>query len=240
MRLARVLVLALGLMLALGACSSAAVEVSLDEQIAERAVEITTTACGAASGTSGAGVIVGTERVLTAAHVIIGASSLSVRSAHPEPNEQPGDLIARVMAIDIEADLALVEVPGLAADSIALDPIVLGDADRGDVLRSAGGGTSGPLTTEVLRRVDVRIEGVRSTERGSRLGYEIDRRIDLGDSGGGLFNQQGQLVAILYGRSQTRDDASFAVRRGQIEELLASGDDDTFKCDPFKSRIVPE
>lgn len=198
----------------------------------DRAVMVTTTACGHASRTSGAGVIVGSGRVITAAHVIIGAGSIGVADAATGT-----DLGAvTVLRVNPRSDLALLHVSGATGD-----PIVTADADQGHGVHASGGGPSGSFVATITRRVEVRIEEVRSTTRSRRFGFEIDRRVELGDSGGGVFNDGGELVGIVFGRSSDRVDASFVVRREEIELLLANqdGEDTGWICDPAQNRLVP-
>lgn len=193
----------------------------------DRAVTVTTTACGHASRTSGAGVIIGDGRVLAAAHVVIGAGSISVEAVGGG-----APLPATVVRLDPRADLAVLDVAGLSGE-----PVELSSAETGDRLTVVGGGPSGTFEATITRRVEVRIEEVRSTTRSSRRGYEVDRRVALGDSGAGAFDDRGRLVAVIYGRTQSDTGLSFAVRHEEIAEVLADIDSE-WSCDPTQHRIV--
>ncbi len=188
----------------------------------ERAVGISTTACGHASKTSGAGVVIEDDRVLASAHVVIGAGTLAVDGVN-----------AQIVRIDTQADLALLEVPGVTAKAVEF-----ANASRGEQLTIIGGGPSQRFEVSVIRPVEVRIEEVRSTTRSSRLGYELDTRVALGDSGAGAFNSEGQLVGIVFGRIQREGNRSFIVRSSEIEDFLDTGPDSIYRCDPEQHRVV--
>ena len=208
---------------------STATDAAVSETVpADRVVSLSTTACGHASGTSGAGVIIEDGWVLASGHVVSAAGSVSVSS-------QFGESQAEVVVLDTQADLSLLSVP-----SVQASPIVLRSARSGDVIELAGGGPSAATSASITRPVDVRIEAVRSTERISRVGYEIDVTVQLGDSGGGAFNDDGALVGIIYARSVVREDRSFLVGPEEIAETLELDRTRSWTCDPSRHRIVPE
>ncbi len=192
----------------------------------ERAVTITTTACGHSSKTTGAGVLAEDEWVIASAHVVSGAGSIIVSGTF-------GQRVGEIVVMDIEADLALVHVPGLAGP-----PVELAGVASGAVVQLAGGGPSGSVDASIVRPVDVRIEAVRSTERISRHGYEIDVRVERGDSGGGVFDADDRLVGIVFGRPLEDVPRSFIVNHLAIEQLLFADRSGSWACDPEQHRIV--
>ena len=139
-----------------------------------RNVLISTTACGNASGTSGTGVVVGDSMILTAAHIVIAAGSVEVLY-------NGSTMTAEIVGLDPRTDLALLVVSGIDATPIALDRArvdeVVGYIDLAGEFRSAA----------ITRLLEIRIEEERSTVRSSRFGFEIDRTVELGGSGAGVF-----------------------------------------------------
>lgn len=208
--------------LALSACAESVVSGQ------ERAVEVATTACGDASQTSGAGLIAEDGWVIASGHVVSGAGSVEVSTF-------AGSQVAEIVVFDAEADLALLRVESATGPKIELTPASVGSA-----VEFGGGGPSGVLQASVLRPVDVRIEGVRTSERVSRVGYEIDVRVALGDSGGGVYDDQDRLVGVIYGRSADDVERSFIVGHEAIRNLLEADRSSTWSCDPDQSRIVTE
>lgn len=189
----------------------------------ERAVTIATTACGHASATAGSGVVVADERVLTAAHVVAGAGDVRVtRGAHTVAGE--------IVVLDRGRDLAVLRVPGLAASPVATTQLATGE--RADVL----GGSSGPTEATVTRRLQMTVDDVRGLDRSRRAGYELDVRIEGGDSGAGLFAGD-RLAGIVFAVPVERA-ATFAVRAEEVEAVLDDGSERPHACDPAASLVI--
>lgn len=192
----------------------------------DRAVQLETAACGHASRTSGGAVIAGEELIIAAAHVVAGASEVTATGSF-------GELPAEVVAFDPRSDLALLQVDGLAAT-----PVTIAAARSGDQVVVVRSGETAELSATIVRRVEVRIEAVRSTERISRFGYELDQRVDRGDSGSGVYNAAGELVGIVFGRSFAGGDRSFVVRDQEMQQLLEADRSTSWRCDPAQHRVV--
>lgn len=208
--------------LVLGACAST---VPVETQIAERAALIETTACGDTSSTDGSAVIVDRDLVLASAHVVIGATDVYV--------DKDGDRqAARIVAIDRRSDLALLEVDrALDADPLELATVA---AESEVLIGNTAADRVRPVV--VTRRAEIRIEEVRSTVRSARHGFEIDERVELGESGSGVYNADGQLVGVIFGRSTLNADRSFAVNHEEVQIIL-DAERSTFQCNP-ESHIV--
>lgn len=205
------------LCLALTSCAQSPTDVALS---------VETTACGHASSTSGAGVIVGDDLALVSAHVVIGATDVTVLVGGKQ-------LPAQIIKLDTQSDLAVLSVANLGGE-----PIMLGRAKVGDTVRIIGGGPTPPLEVTVSRVVEVRIEEVRSSVRSSRTGYEIEHRVQLGDSGAGVLDSRGNLVGLVFGRIKEAQERSFVVDSEEISKILASTPDLTYRCDPVESRVI--
>ena len=148
---------------------------------------------------SGSGVVVAKEYVLTNYHVIKGASSLKV-SAGDDGNTEYD---AQVAAFDETKDVAVLYVPGLP-----LEPVALGDSDSlqvGDWVVNIGNavGFTRTATAGIVSALNREIEsdttardryGRRSTVMNTMI--QTDAAINSGNSGGGMFNTAGELVGI--------------------------------------------
>lgn len=195
---------------------------------AERAVVVSTTACGDASATSGSGVLVGGGRIVTVAHLVIGAGSVEVELADGRR------MSAAPTVIDPVRDLAVLRTEV----EVTVDRVVLADADAGEVLRLVGGAESGDLDAPVLRPAVLVVDEVRGTARHRRGGYELEAAIERGDSGAGLFDDSGRLIALLFARSSDRDGIAFAVDATELRAVLDAAPRDSWRCDPDRSRVV--
>ncbi len=200
-----------------------------------RAVEVRTTACGDASRTTGSGVIVADGLVVTAAHVVIGATEVAV------VGEGTGESQASVVVLDTVNDVALLDVDGVDG----FDDVELSDLVAGQPATLVGGASSGDVEVEVLRRVMISVDEVRSTAIVERDGYEIRGSIESGDSGSGIFDADGALGAVLFAEPSVSSgveaadaDRAFATAAGAVEALLTRADRQVHECDPTQSRLV--
>lgn len=168
----------------------------------EATVAIRVTACRPVVE-RGVGLMVSPGRVLTAAHVVAGATSIRVLV--------PGGLAveAEVVAFDPVDDLAVLDVPvGLvphlavgtdAPDGGFLAEVVLFRQDRA-VLEPV----------EVLRRVTIHTDDIYRGDDVSRPGYEIRAGILPGDSGA-VIVRDGEAVAVVWSRSRITDGRAWAI-----------------------------
>ena len=148
---------------------------------------------------SGSGVVIAKEYVLTNYHVVEEAHSLKVSIGDDE-----GDLYdATVVASNADKDVAVLKVPGLP-----LEPVEIGDSEKlavGDWVVCIGNpiGFTGTATAGIVSGLNREIASENSTVdkygRASQVVnsmIQTDAAINSGNSGGGMFNTDGQLVGI--------------------------------------------
>ncbi len=222
-----VCVLVVGVLLA--GCSSDGASVSDTEaagvpQAAARTYGIVSAKCGDASATEGTGVAIGDGRVLTAAHVVIAASSVVV--SLPDGTEVEG----RTTAIDVDRDLALVQVAG---DGFIAPEFV--ELDQGETATVYTRSRAVPVEVEQVLVLDV--FEVRGTGRSTRAGYRLSGVIESGDSGSGLFTDGG-LAGSVFATSTDEELISWATASSEIEAFLDESVVMAYVCDPEESKVV--
>ena len=186
---------------------------------------------------SGSGVVVAKEYVMTNYHVVDGASSLEV-SVERDGQNEPELLKATVAAADSDLDVAVLYVPGLD-----LEPVELGDSDAlqvGDYVFNIGNpiGFTGTATAGIVSGLNREINTGTTTDRYGRTTsvvntmIQTDAAINVGNSGGGMFNLKGQLMGIptlkytgsRYSSSATVESIGMAIpvnsAKPVIEEAL--------------------
>jgi S1-C subfamily serine protease len=193
----------------------------------QRAVTLSTDACGHASKTTGSGVIVGAEDVLTAAHVVVGASEVRVAVEVGPP------VVATIVLLDTVLDLAVLRVPGVTATEVEFAAAVAGDE-----LTIVDAASSGSVNAEVLRRVTMVVDEVRGTAKAPRSGYELLAEIDGGDSGAGVFAADDRLAGIVFAASTQRDGIAWVTHADELAAVLGQPGDAHYVCDPDASRVV--
>lgn len=224
----------------------------------ERAVAVSGSSCGDAGASVGSGVIVGPDRVLTAAHVVAGLADLevSIRSDHPAQAVErvPGSgsaadagsrsdtspvavAPATIVAFDPLRDLALLEadLSQWPDPETELSYRVLGAGDTGVMV---GGMTSGDVTFAVAKKVIIETDEIRGDGRSQRSGYRIEAETTSGDSGAGLYGRAGDFAGMLFAVSTEDGGRSWATAADEIELFLSDGTvAGDYVCNPDRSIV---
>ncbi|HEX5051889.1 MAG TPA: serine protease [Planctomycetota bacterium] len=143
-------------------------------------------------GSTGSGVIVGPQQILTGAHVVANATFVQVQK-----QSDPGKVVARVLAISHDSDLALLHVDDKAF-ARGIRPAVIGDLPHlRDAVQVVGypiGGEEVSITEGVVSRIEV-----QRYEHSQRhlLAATVDAAINEGNSGGPVF-ARGKVVGIAF------------------------------------------
>lgn len=143
-------------------------------------------------GSTGSGVVVGPQRVLTGAHVVANATFVQVQK-----QSDPTKVTARVEAISHDCDLALLHVDDRTF-AHGIRPAQIGDLPRlRDAVQVVGypiGGEEVSITEGVVSRIEV-----QRYEHSQRhlLAVTVDAAINEGNSGGPVF-ARGKVVGIAF------------------------------------------
>ena len=173
---------------------------------------------------AGSGVIISSDGyILTCAHVVDGASSITVTI-------DDKDYTATLVGEDTTSDVAVIKI-----DATGLTPATVGDSDSlkvgqsvmavGNPLGELGGTVTGGMISALNRSVT--IQGTNSTNTMSLI--QMDASVSPGNSGGGLFNMSGELVGIVNAKSSSSDaeGLGFAIPINDAikvaQELLENG-----------------
>ncbi|BDH59467.1 MarP family serine protease [Tsukamurella sp. PLM1] len=165
----------------------------------------------------GSGFVSTPGRVVTNAHVVAGTRSVQVTV------DGTRKYSAQVVYFDPQTDVAVLNVPGLQAKPL---PIVFNGAKPGDpgfVLGYPGGG---PLTLSSSRvRSQQTLEG-RNIYRDAQVRrdvYLLRGQVRPGNSGGPMFDREGNVVGVIFGVAVDDADTAFALTAKQVEPALKAG-----------------
>ena len=173
---------------------------------------------------AGSGVIISSDGyILTCAHVVDGASNITVTI-----NDK--DYTATLVGEDTTSDIAVIKI-----DADGLTPATVGNSDSlkvgqnvmavGNPLGELGGTVTGGMISALNRSVT--IQGSSSVNTMSLI--QMDASVSPGNSGGGLFNMNGELVGIVNAKSSSSDaeGLGFAIPINDAikvaQELLENG-----------------
>ena len=173
---------------------------------------------------AGSGVIISSDGyILTCAHVVDGASTITVTIGDK-------DYTAPLVGEDTTSDIAVIKI-----DADGLTPATVGNSDSlkvgqsvmavGNPLGELGGTVTGGMISALNRSVT--IQGSSSVNTMSLI--QMDASVSPGNSGGGLFNMNGELVGIVNAKSSSSDaeGLGFAIPINDAikvaQELLENG-----------------
>ena len=173
---------------------------------------------------AGSGVIISSDGyILTCAHVVDGASTITVTIGDK-------DYTATLVGEDTTSDIAVIKI-----DADGLTPATVGNSDSlkvgqsvmavGNPLGELGGTVTGGMISALNRSVT--IQGSSSVNTMSMI--QMDASVSPGNSGGGLFNMNGELVGIVNAKSSSSDaeGLGFAIPINDAikvaQELLENG-----------------
>ncbi len=217
------MVVMLGVLVGAGVVSGCGSPRSQDTSDA-RVYAITTSACGDASATTGTGVGVGQGKVLTAAHVIMGSTAVEIGLIGG------GSRPATVLAIDAARDLAL-----LSSTDDGLLPVRFVELEVGAL--AVVQTRSGPRRVTVERALNLDVAEIGGTGRSTRAGFQLNGITRPGDSGAGLFQDDG-LAGLVFATTSADDSVTWATAAVELEAFLATWTEESFACDPDRSSLV--
>lgn len=99
--------------------------------------------------------------------------------------------------------------------------------------------TSGDVAATIDEVIAIETDEVRGTTRSVRRGYVVDAATQPGDSGAGVYDEEGRLVGLLFGVSTGDGRRSWVTAAEEIEAFLAeAGNRSRFACDAEQSRVI--
>lgn len=174
--------------------------------------------CGGVA--TGSGFAVGNDLIVTNAHVVSGTARTRVSA----PDGQTGS--AAVVLFDPERDLAILRAPDL--DLPALLP---GDAQEGEAAAVIGYPRGGPLRISpavVQDRLTARGRDIYSRQIAVREIWIVSARVQPGNSGGPLVDQEGRYLGTVFAASVSNPDQAYALTADEIVPRVreAAGEQD--------------
>ena len=166
---------------------------------------------------AGSGVVISSDGyILTCAHVVSGASNITVTIGDT-------DYPATVVGEDDTSDVAVLKI-----DATDLTPATVGNSDSlavGESVLAVGnplGELGGTVTSGIVSALNrgVTIQGTSSTNTMSLI--QMDASVSPGNSGGGLFNMNGELIGLVNAKSSSSDaeGLGFAIPISDVQAII--------------------
>ncbi|MFM8948806.1 MAG: serine protease [Acidimicrobiaceae bacterium] len=186
-----------------------------DRVKADAVVLITSTGCRSAE-TRTVGTIIDGGFILTVAHGVAGQNLNQITTTTGAVFE------ASIAAIDIDLDLALLQVDGTFQSQLS-EPLRLVAAKPGERVSFVAFDDNEQFTRDakIKRRLKINTQDIYLKNKTSRPGLEVELEVNVGNSGGPLINRSGEVVGIVWSTSRVVKNRSWATRSEAVNALLA-------------------
>jgi S1-C subfamily serine protease len=177
-------------------------------------VKIRTVAESCGRAQEGSGWVSARHRVVTNAHVVAGASAVSV-----QPGGEGPRLTATVVAFDPDLDMAVLEVPDLGAPPLPRTAAL----ERATGVVVAGFPQDGPY-----RVTPARVRGVLYAPGDDIYGgggvtrevYSLYAAVQPGNSGGPVLTKDGRVAGTVFARSLVDAETGYALTNAETETTM--------------------
>jgi S1-C subfamily serine protease len=165
----------------------------------------------------GSGFVYAPHHILTNAHVVAGTRNVRIVVGTDQY------LPARVVLIDPERDVAVLDVPGLSAPVLQFSPT---DAKTGDPALVLGYPENGPFTVRSARVRSIATVGgsdIYGHNNIHRSIYSIRAVVRSGNSGGPLLAYDGSVLGVVFATAVDSPDTGFALTDEEVASDAAQG-----------------
>jgi S1-C subfamily serine protease len=177
-------------------------------------VKIRAIAPGCQKVLEGSGFVLSPDRVMTNAHVVAGANSVTV-----EASGNPYD--ATVVSYDPTVDIAILSVPHLPPGPLAFanDPVKSGT--EAIVMGYPGGGGFVATPARIRELIELSGPDIYRSATVNREVYTVRASVEQGNSGGPLIDLNGQVLGVVFGAAVDDNDTGFVLTAKEVAAQLA-------------------
>lgn len=156
--------------------------------------------------------------VVTSYHLIRDAESLTIE------NKKGQSYTVKPFFTDPDHDLAILKVSDSSFKSFGTIPFLVKskEADLGERIFTLGY----PREDIVFGEGSV---SSKSGYEGDTISYQVSVPVNPGNSGGPVFDENGNLVAVISGKQLNTDGAAFAIKAGYLLDAIGSIPKDSLK-----------
>ena len=176
------------------------------------------------------GTIIDGGFILTVAHGVAGQALIQITTANGTVFE------ATIAAIDINLDLALLNVEGITESQLSA-PLRLVAAKPGERVSFVAFNDQQQFIRDakIKRRLKINTQDIYLKNKTSRPGLEVELSVSVGNSGGPLINKSGEVVGIVWSTSRVVKNRSWATRSEAVNALLAKA---STNASPINSKAL--
>ena len=179
-------------------------------------VQISGVAASCSRQIDGSGFVYARERVMTNAHVLAGVTDPVVTAEGEEYDAVP-------VYVDEDTDVAVLAVPGLPQVPLGFSS---GPAESGDsaiIMGYPGGGGLFVGPARVRDRTEISGPDFRNEQTVVRDVYALYGEVRAGNSGGPLFDPEGQVLGVVFASAIDDPLTGYALTYAQVEDAAVTG-----------------
>ena len=162
----------------------------------------------------GTGFVVSPNRVMSNAHVVAGSETVTV-----ETDGQTFD--ATVVSYDPDADISILDVPGLPSAPLAFAEAPAKTGTDALVLGYPGGGEFQATPARVRETIRLNGPDIYKTKTVDREVYTIRGTVRQGNSGGPMIDRHGQVLGVVFGAAVDDAETGFVLTANEVNRQLA-------------------
>ena len=162
----------------------------------------------------GSGFVLSPDRVMTNAHVVAGANSVTV-----EASGNPYD--ATVVSYDPTVDIAILSVPNLPSGPLAFANTPVTSGTQAVVMGYPGGGGFMATPARIRELIELSGPDIYRSATVNREVYTVRASVEQGNSGGPLIDLNGQVLGVVFGAAVDDNDTGFVLTAKEVAAQLA-------------------
>jgi S1-C subfamily serine protease len=162
----------------------------------------------------GSGFVLSPDRVMTNAHVVAGADTVTVAV-----NGNPYD--ATVVAYDPSVDIAILAAPNLPAQPLAFADEPAKTGTDALVMGYPGGGDFQATPARVRETIQLSGPDIYRNATVTREVYTVRATVEQGNSGGPMIDLNGRVLGVVFGAAVDDNDTGFVLTAKEVSGQLA-------------------
>jgi S1-C subfamily serine protease len=161
----------------------------------------------------GTGFVLSPDRVMTNAHVVAGANSVTVE-AGGNPFE------ATVVSYDPTVDIAILSVPNLPPGPLTFANAPAKSGTEAIVMGYPGGGGFVATPARIRELIELSGPDIYRTATVNREVYTVRASVEQGNSGGPLIDLDGNVLGVVFGAAVDDNDTGFVLTAKEVAAQL--------------------
>ena len=161
----------------------------------------------------GSGFVVSRNRVMSNAHVVAGADSVTV-----EVDGQNYD--ASVVSYDPNADISILDVPDLPSAPLTFADAPAATGTDAVVMGYPGGGDFIATPARVREIIELKGPDIYRSTTVTREVYTIRGTVRQGNSGGPMIDRGGKVLGVVFGAAVDDADTGFVLTGNEVSRQL--------------------